>query len=101
MTDESVSLKEHIEALLREREEAVRTALAALDRRLDGMNEFRETLSDQSRRFMLREDAERRLKTLEDQATKRSGFSGGWVVAVGVVGLVSLVVGFILTLRHT
>lgn len=101
MSNDPISLKEYMEALLREREEAVRTALASLDRRLDGMNEFRQTLSDQSRNFMLRDEAERRLKTLEDQATKRSGFSGGWVVAVGVVGLVSLVVGFVLTLRHT
>lgn len=96
MTDDAVSLKEHIEALLREKDEAVKTALAALDRRLDGMNEFRQTLSDQTREFMPRTDAERRLKALEDLVTKKAGFSGGWAMAVGVVGLIALVVSFIM-----
>jgi hypothetical protein len=99
VSSEPITLKEYVLALLRERDEAVRTALASLDKLLDGMNEFRQTLTDQARGFMPRAEAELRLKALEDQGQKRAGFSGGWAVAVVVVGVVSLVVGLILSLR--
>lgn len=100
MSSEPITLKEYVEALLKKNDEAVRTALASLDKRLDGMNEFRATLADQARDFMPRSEAELRLKALEEKAAKSSGFSGGWVVAVGVAGFLALIVGLFLTLRR-
>jgi hypothetical protein len=57
--DKSVSLREYFERILVERDNvleqryrdqqtAIQTALTAMDKRLDGMNEFRATLQDQS-----------------------------------------------------
>jgi hypothetical protein len=54
MADESVSLKEYIDALFGERDRAVTAALAASDKRLDGMNEFRQTLKDQQGTYVTR-----------------------------------------------
>lgn len=47
-----VTLRAHFEALLASRDEAVAKAEAAMNRRLDGMNEFRDTLRDQASRFV-------------------------------------------------
>jgi hypothetical protein len=46
------SLKEHIEDKLKERDLRFQQRFEAGERRLDGMNEFRGTLSDQSKTFV-------------------------------------------------
>jgi hypothetical protein len=46
--------------------EATEKALASNDKRLDGMNEFRDTLKDQATRFPSKDELEPRLKSLED-----------------------------------
>ena len=51
-SQEWISLREHFEALLTSRDEAVAKAESAMNRRLDGMNEFRDTLRDQASRFV-------------------------------------------------
>jgi hypothetical protein len=57
-----VSLRDYIEALLREHEKShaaladqVKVALASQDRRLDAMNEFRSSLEDQAAKSVSRE----------------------------------------------
>ena len=63
ITEQTVTLKEYFESRLtaledmvkrrfESQERAVSTALAANEKRLDGMNEFRNTLNDQSKTFV-------------------------------------------------
>jgi len=49
-----VPLKEHIETRLSSAEKAIAAAKCDLEKRLDGMNEFRQTLSDQATHFITR-----------------------------------------------
>ena len=56
--DELITLREFLEARLEHIEEKTRLATAALDKRLEGMNEFRDTLKDQASRFVTRTDLE-------------------------------------------
>lgn len=43
------------------------TATASLDKRLEGMNEFREQISDMSSKFITREDVESKIKYMGDR----------------------------------
>jgi hypothetical protein len=52
--EESVSVKDYIDSRLADRDRAVAAALASNDRRLDGMNEFRDTLKNQQGTFVTR-----------------------------------------------
>ena len=45
---ECITIKEYIEIQFRERDKALGTALVAMDKRLDQMNEFRGALRDQA-----------------------------------------------------
>lgn len=103
----------HVMALLEERDrryaerfaaqqEALRTALDATERRFEGVNEFRATLSDQAQTFATRAqvDALREivgaLSARVDRAEGgRAGISTGWAVLIGVVSVGALIVGLL------
>lgn len=51
------TLKEHFEGILRERDKALERALAANEKRLDGLNEIRGIASDAAARFITRREA--------------------------------------------
>ena len=51
-TSEYISLRDYFEALLAERDKAIKVALYAQDKRLDGMNEFRATIDDQGKKYL-------------------------------------------------
>src|SRR5688500_10237229 len=70
-------------------EEALRAARVELERRLDGMNEFRKTLSDQAGEFARRTEVEQGAKATEDKLGllndrmnltqgSRIGLNSGW-----------------------
>ena len=116
MSKEKISLREHIEALLDERDKryeerfeamqvAVQKAEAATEKRFESVNEFRSQLSDQSRTFMPRSESETlhnnehlRLDGIEKRVEKMENVKQGgiqmWVIVVGVI----TVIGIILTL---
>ena len=48
---------------------AITVALLALDRRLDGMNEFRASLQDQTNQFVDRKEFDLRMKPIEEFIT--------------------------------
>ena len=54
----SISLKEYIEAKIGAVEKATTIASANLEKRLEGMNEFREALKDQTAKFITRNEHE-------------------------------------------
>lgn len=96
------TLKQHFDKQFELRDREVRTALASLDHRLDGMNEFRASVDDITSQSMPRAEAEQRFSALEERmremqtqvtafisaATGRqTGLSDyiGWVVGIGGV----------------
>lgn len=108
-----VGLRAHILAILDERDrryeqrfdasqEALRTALMALEGRLQGVNEFRATLSDQAATFATRDqldalrDAIHVLTSRIERAEgSRAGLSTGWAVLIGVVSVGAVIVGLL------
>jgi hypothetical protein len=93
--------KEAITAALAAADRAVAKAESASEKRFEGVNEFRSTLSDQQRTLISRSEVEvmnRGLNEKIGQLTKqmdalhaeRMGIKGGWGYAVGVIGLVAL-----------
>jgi len=56
MSEDTVSMTKYVDARIDEVKDAVKPALTSMDKRLDGMNEFRDTLKDQAARFVTREE---------------------------------------------
>ena len=103
---ESVSLKEHFEARIAALEKATEVASGAMDRRLDGMNEFRDTLRDQASRFVTREEMEVKLGVLMDAISElkdykahmegRASMSSVYVsYAIALLGIVLSVISLL------
>jgi len=120
MTDE-VSLREHIETLLAEKdlryqqrfdangaaisaallaaEKAVTKAEAATERRFEAVNEFRGTLSDQAKAFVQRVELDPISQRLADLASrvdrmegKSTGSAASWSVIVAAIGAAGVIV---------
>jgi hypothetical protein len=53
-----VTLKEYFDSQIKNIEKSIETAYRSMEKRLDGMNEFREALKDQSRQFVSRQEFE-------------------------------------------
>jgi len=79
-------------------ESALHTATSALDRRLEGMNEFRAQLTEQNRTFISQtvfdakiEALGQRLTLLERQAERQAGVIATWRFLAGGGGILGLV----------
>lgn len=128
------TLKEHIDTLLIERDKAVNAALAAQERavaaalsasdravqkaefaaekRFDGVNGFREALSDQANTLMPRTEAVSRIEALAKEVnalansvtdinSRSKGRGDGWGYIVGAIGAVAAVSSIIIAIvRH-
>jgi hypothetical protein len=87
----------------RSQEENVRTALAQNERRFEGVNEFRKTLSDQAGTFATRDQVEA-LRTLmaamaarlDRQEGRSTGLGAGWGYLVAAAGVVIAVVALVI-----
>ena len=73
--------------------EALSTATTALDKRLDGMNEFRATLRDQSSQFMSRQEYEGKHEALSNRITQLERSSERSTGAIGAVRFLVVLVG--------
>ena len=102
----AVSLKEHFEARIAALEKATEVASGAMDRRLDGMNEFRDTLRDQASRFVTREELDIKigvvveaiseLKMYKAQMEGRASVSSVYVsYAIALLGIVLSVISLL------
>jgi hypothetical protein len=99
---DSISIRDYVDALFEERAKAITAALAANEKRLDGMNEFRATLADSSRLYMPRLEYEglhrvlvEKIGALENRVNARDDRGGGesatWVrIGLGVSILVNM-----------
>ncbi len=54
--DTSISLEKHFESRIAALEKSIDSTARVLDRRLEGMNEFREALKDQASKFITRSE---------------------------------------------
>jgi len=118
---QDVSLRDHIESRLaalekslderfKSQEQAIAHALAANEKRLDGMNEFREALRDQSRQFSVKSDLdnlsavtckdierlEEDIKSLnESRAEMRGKASQTQLVVAYIISIIGIIFGII------
>jgi len=67
MPDNEVTLRDYFESQLEAYQRAVEIATRTLDKRLDGMNEFRDTLRDQASRFVTRDELALKVDVLQAQ----------------------------------
>lgn len=79
-------------------QEALRTATTALERRLEGLNEFRRQLTDQNASFLTKAEYDAkhealigRVSTLERAAERNAGAIATWRFLAGGGGLLGLV----------
>lgn len=98
--------KEAITAALSAADRAVQKAESASEKRFEGVNEFRATLSDQQRTLMPRQEAEALIRNLSDKidaqdkritesVSQRTGVGQGWQYALGAVGLIATVLSIV------
>ena len=93
---ETAALKELLLSMMRDRDEAVRTAVASLDRRLSEMNEFRAALQDQTRSYITREEhtvLERSIKRIEEA---QANMQGRYAVGALMFSLIVIMVSWLL-----
>lgn len=63
---EHISLRDYVEARIDALEKATTIAKEAMEGRLAGMNEFRDTLKDQASRFFTRQEMEDKIKVIDE-----------------------------------
>lgn len=103
MNPGDVSLKEHFESRISALEKATDVASSAMDKRLDGMNEFRDTLRDQAGRFVTQNEIRSQLDAINAkvgslekfQAVVESKASMNAVYLSYILGLLGLIIGII------
>ena len=101
---EVVSLKEYFESRLAEQEKAREIAFQALDRRLESMNEFRKTISDQTNCQTTRREHEtlqERVKQLELKGAEFQGkASQSSVNFATLVSVLGILIGIMAMIGH-
>jgi|KBSMisStandDraft_5_1062788.scaffolds.fasta_scaffold71001_6 hypothetical protein len=100
------AVKEQSNAAMQAAAKAIDKAELATERRFEGVNEFRQTLSDQARTFMNREEYAIGHRALEQKVDdlkarmdsgegKSTGIGQSWGLIVGAVGIIYGVLGSI------
>ena len=90
-------------------QKAVEKAEAAVERRLEGMNEFRGSLADQARLLMPRSEAESRMTEMSKQLAmlssridrgegRGSGLNQGWGYLIGAIGAIGGIIAIFFAL---
>ncbi len=104
-SDVSVSLEKHFETRIIAIEKSIEATAKVLDRRLEGMNEFREALKDQASKFITRSELNVIIQRLdvdirvlrEYKATmegKASQTSVSFAYAIAIISLIVGIVGY-------
>ena len=101
-----VAQEKAIAAALAAVKEATERSAAAFESRMANTNEWRQSVDDKDRLFMPRKEAEAISEALKEkvetmtvsfreQRSNSSGVSVGWAMAVGVVGLIGIIVSVV------
>lgn len=88
-----------VEAALLAAKEAVIKAELAMEKRFDGVNEFRETLSDQAAQFVTLAQFTELKERVDRSEGKSSGLNAGWGYLAGAVGAVAAVIAVVVSLK--
>lgn len=100
------SQKEATSMALASADRAVTKAEMAAEKRFEAVNEFRNTLSDQQRTLMPRQEAElsisqirhelERIRQRDDRDSGRgSGINQFWIAIIGVISIASMIAGMV------
>ena len=103
---EFVSLKEYLESRIHAVEKGIDVANHSMQKRLDGMNEFREALKDQSARHITRDEVNIKFAAVEAQLKslqyfkaalegKASQAQANIVLGISILGLVVAVISLV------
>jgi len=101
-----VPLRDYLEIRVAAVEKGISVAHKEMERRLEGMNEFREQLRNQAALFVTRTESEAKMGSLEDRLTAKMEFLAGKVedsmkskvsrgTAVAIAALCSLALSLI------
>lgn len=93
-----VRMKSYVDALFAAQDRAVLAALASQDKRLDGMNEFRQTLTDQASHFASKESVELLRTDFDRRQGSKAGITAAWGYIIGAVGAGAAVVAIVFRL---
>lgn len=100
---DAVSLKEYLESRIDAVKDSITTAQIAMEKRLEGMNEFRETLRDQASKLVTRAELDSRdalinsdIRVLREAKATLDGKASQFSLAVAMVlAIAGLIVGII------
>ena len=100
---EHITLKEFITEKFNALEKSTESARVSMEKRLDGMNEFRDTLKDQAAKFVTRDDLTIRLDSIgldiqglrESRAELAGKASQSSVIGAYVITIISILLSII------
>lgn len=107
----SVSLRDHMDEKFADLEKHLETSRQSMEKRLEGMNEFRAQLADQVSKFVTRDVLDAKLEVirvsmadiravLSTSAGKAIGLNAGWVYLTGGVIAVAALVGLVVVVMN-
>jgi hypothetical protein len=110
-TAEYISLRDYIDTRLEAVEKTTELSRIAMEKRLDGMNEFRATLQDQNRNFVPRQEysafvekAELDLRSLRESRSKLEGKADASslheTTIIAVIGLLIALVSLLIRIME-
>lgn len=110
---DTVTLREYVDMRFQAQDRAVQAALAAvkeenqktertMEKRFEGVNEFRKALEDNTKTFLPRpeytgahqalvEKIELNTKRVDEIVAKNMGLNQGWLILVGIIGVAGTV----------
>lgn len=102
--------KEAVQTALVAAEKATSKAEVASDKRFESVNEFRQTLTDQTATFMPRSEAESRLSALYEKINDvklaasstgghQAGLNAGWLYLLGAIAALGTIVSIVIALQ--
>ena len=103
-TDRGVSLREYIDLRIEHIVNSTELARLGMEKRLDGMNEFRETLRDQAQLFVTKAELDALRSKVESEMISAHDFriaheakaSQSSVVLLGIVTVINFVIGVVM-----
>ncbi len=102
---EVVTMRDYIDTKIEALEKATTLAKETMERRLEGMNEFRDALKDQNTTFITRAEYENLCKEVQELRESRAELSGkadqksvNTTFIIAILGVVTAFVGILLRL---
>ncbi len=92
------AMEEKFDVIMRGQERAITLAREGMERRLEGMNEFRDTLKDQTSKFVTRGELEVLLAGVAEAIKTAARGKVSWGIALALTVLTSAVLSLVILL---